>query len=93
MRGVLDGLQAANVNPAVIEEFGLPFGTTGIVVTAVEGASINTRLAPGDILHRINGQQLRNTDDLKRSLRGRVPGWEIEFERRNQRAVIRLRNR
>jgi Do/DeqQ family serine protease len=92
-RGVLDGLSAANVNPAVIEELGLPFGTEGVVVTGLDGISVRTQLLPGDILRRINGQLIRSTADLKPFAKANVAGFEIEFERGNQRAVVRLRNR
>jgi len=92
-RGVLDGLSAANVNPAVIEEFRLPFGSEGVVITGVEGASVRTRLRPGDLLRRMNGVPIKGTADLRRLARENVAGWEIELERGNQRAVVRIRNR
>ncbi len=93
MRGVLDALELANANPALLEEMRLPSGIEGVVVTAVEGASVRTRLQPGDVLLRINGRALRRTADLARVLDARAPVWEIEFERGGQRAAIRLRNR
>ncbi len=92
-RGVLDGLQVANINPAVIEELRLPFDSRGVVVTGIDGPALRTGLARGDILLRINGLSLAQTRDIERILQARVPGWEIEFQRGAQRAVIRLRNR
>ncbi|MDJ0826822.1 MAG: trypsin-like peptidase domain-containing protein [Rhodobacter sp.] len=91
-RSILNGLSAANVNPAVIQELRLPLGAEGVVVTGVEDIAIRTRLRPGDLLRRINGQRIANTDDLRRIAQARVAGYEIEFERGGQRGIVRLRN-
>ncbi len=92
-RSVLNGLTAANVNPALISELGLPFDAAGVAVLEVEGAAQRTRLRPGDILHRINGVPIGDTDDLRRVLGTQARGYEIEFERDGRRAVVRLLNR
>ena len=91
-RSILNGLRASNVNPAVIEEYNLPFGAEGVVVTGLDDVSVRTRLRPGDLLRAINGQPIRSTQDLIRAARASVLGYEIEFERNGQRAVVRLRN-
>ncbi len=88
----LDGLSAANVNPALIVEFGLPLNGEGVVVTAVEGPAYRTRLRPGDLIRSINGSWISDTGDLRRIARTRAPGYAIEFERNGQRGIIRLRN-
>jgi len=90
---VLDGLEVANINPAVINELDLPFEAEGVVVTGVDGPAVRTRLQPGDIIRRVNGQPVASTDALGRMTQVKANGWEIEFERRGQRAVVRLRGR
>ncbi len=92
-KSVLDGLEVANINPAVIDELGLPFEAEGVVVTGVDGPAIRTRLQEGDIIRRVNRQPVLSTAALDRLTRARANGWEIEFERRGQRAVVRLRGR
>ncbi len=55
----------------MIEELGLPFGTTeGVVVTGVEDVALRTRLRPGDLLRRINGEDDRHARDLDRDREG-----------------------
>ena len=92
-RNILNGLSVANANPAVIAEMGLPLEISGVVVTGVEGVALRTRLQPGDILRRINGQQIRDTADLDRISRLQANRYEIGFERGGQRVSVRLRNR
>ncbi|MDJ0629479.1 MAG: trypsin-like peptidase domain-containing protein [Rhodobacter sp.] len=91
-RSILNGLSAANVNPVVIQKLHLPLEAQGVVVTRVEDISIRTRLRPGDLIRRINGQAIEDTGDLRRIARERVSGYEIEFERGGQRGIVRLRN-
>jgi Do/DeqQ family serine protease len=91
-RSILNGLEVSNINPAVIEELGLPFGTTGVVVIGVKDVSVRTRLRPGDVLRRINGVDIATPGDLDRIAQARASGYEIEIERGGQRAVVRLRN-
>jgi Do/DeqQ family serine protease len=91
-RNVLNGLEVSNLNPAVIEDLQLPFATTGVVVTGVEDIAIRTRLRPGDLLLRINGVEIASTGDIDRIAQARASGYEIEFQRGGQRAVVRLRN-
>jgi len=91
-RSILNGLTAANANPALITELGLPFETTGVLVLSVEGTARRTQLRPGDILRRINGQELHSTADLQGVASSRAKRLDIEFQRGAQRGVIRLRN-
>jgi S1-C subfamily serine protease len=92
-RSVLNGLSVANANPALIAELGLPFETTGVVVTGVEGVATRSRLRVGDVLVRINGAQIGRSGDVDAIAAARVARFEIEFERGGQRGVIRLSNR
>ncbi|RMD93405.1 MAG: Do family serine endopeptidase [Alphaproteobacteria bacterium] len=91
--GLLDGLVASNINPAVIDELDLPLDAQGVVVTEVRGPALRTGLAPGDILIAINGVEIRTTRDLQKVARSRPRSWEILFERAGQRSLIRIRGR
>lgn len=92
-RNTLNGLAAVNANPAVVTEFSLPFDTDGVVIASVEGPSTRTGLRPGDVLRRINGIFISNTDDLHRVAAMRTRGYEIEFRRGGKRGLTRLNNR
>ena len=92
-RNILNGLSVANANPAVIAEMGLPLETAGVVVTDVQGIALRTRLQPGDILRRINGQHIRQSTDLDRISQLPATRYEITFDRGGQRVSVRLRNR
>lgn len=92
-RSVLNGLTVVNINPAVVDEMDLPPETTGVIVYSVEGYAARTRLLPGDVLRRINGQEIATTADMEEIAALRVSGYEIEFERGGQRVLLRLRNR
>jgi len=92
-QSILNGLTAANANPALVSELGLPFETEGVVVIGIEGAALNTRLRPGDVLRQINGQDIANTDDLRRYADPGTRRIKIVFERGGTRGVIQLRNR
>lgn len=92
-RGALDGLTAINSNPAVISELSLPLDTEGVVVARVEGQAARTGLRPGDVLGRINGTIVSDTDDLRRIAVRRARGYEIEFRRGGKRGVVRFDDR
>ena len=89
----LNGLTAINANPAVVTEFSLPFNTSGVVVTEVKGSATRTRLRSGDVLRRINGVFIADTDDLRRVAAMHARGYEIEFQRGGKRGVVKLSNR
>ncbi len=89
----LNGLTAINSNPAVLTEFSLPFDTEGVVVAEVNGLATRTNLRPGDVLRRINGTVISNTDVLHRVAARQARGYEVEFQRGGKRGVIRLSGR
>ena len=91
-RSIFNGLTIANTNPALIQELGLSLDTQGVVVLSVEGIATRSMLRPGDILRRVNRVEINDTAVLRDLSQARVAGFEIEFERAGQRALIRLRN-
>ncbi|MBR9650827.1 Do family serine endopeptidase [Thalassovita aquimarina] len=87
----LPGLQVVNINPAVLAEYGLPLGSTGVVVEDPGPFGGQVGLRKGDILHVINGETVETTDDVQQVLSGRVRVLAFDVQRGLQRLVIRFR--
>ena len=64
--GVLDGVTVAGLTPAVLQRRGLPDGTSGVLVEAVDAASPAAGdLRPGDIIDGINNQEVATVGDYQ----------------------------
>ncbi len=87
-RNVFDGLALSRINPAVIEEMGLPAAAKGVVVTATHGSAGQTGLKPGDVILGINGRAIHTPADVRRAGLDRRNYWRVLIVRRGQR--IRL---
>lgn len=90
---VFTGLTVAPLGPALIDRLGLPLTAEGVVVTEVAGPARRTRLRPGDILIAVNGTPVATPGDLISIVANGGTNWRIDFQRGNQRAVIRLSGR
>lgn len=90
-RTVLPGLAVSNINPAVLAEYGLPLGSSGVVVEDPGPFGAQVGLRAGDILHVINGETVETTRDVEKILSGRVRGLVFDVQRGLQRLVIRFR--
>ncbi len=89
-RGALRGLEAVTINPAVIEEAGLPVTAEGVLIVAARGLAARRGFRPGDIVHAADGVAIRTTDDLVAAFeraRGRLV-LEIERDGRRGRLVV-----
>ncbi|KPQ05971.1 MAG: putative trypsin-like serine protease [Rhodobacteraceae bacterium HLUCCA12] len=87
----LRGLVAETVNPAVIAEYNLAPGSSGVVVADVAGIAARAGLRPGDVILAVNRVAVRDTDDLERILRTGGRNWEIQILRNGRRSWIRFR--
>ena len=85
----LRGLTVMNVNPAVIEQFGLGLASAGILVADVDGRARRSGLRRGDLILAVNGRPVANVDALERALRAR--GVVLGVERGGRRGTIELR--
>jgi serine protease Do len=81
------GAELTALTPDVIEEFGLPEGTSGVVVVSVEPDSIAAEhgLRPGDIIESVSKTKVKTVDDVERLL--------AEAKEAKQEAVLLLVNR
>ncbi|MEL6478937.1 MAG: trypsin-like peptidase domain-containing protein [Pseudomonadota bacterium] len=86
--GALRGLSVSNVNPAVIDEFGLGLGAEGVLVLRARDRARRAGLRPGDLLLAVNGTPVGRTRDLPGLL---APGGLLlEVERGGKRGTIRI---
>ena len=62
----LDGVEVANLSPAVKEEYGLNVEGDGVVVLDVKGRSFARRLGlrPGDVIVEVNDASVASVRDL-----------------------------
>jgi S1-C subfamily serine protease len=78
------GAELRNLSPAQIKEFGV---SSGVLVTAIgeQGPISRTRISEGYIINKINGQPVKNLDELNRivanasgtlKVEGVYPGFE-----------------
>jgi Do/DeqQ family serine protease len=85
----LRGTTVMNVNPAVIDQFGLPLSAEGVLVAAVDGRARRTSLRPGDLIFAVDGSDVRSVGELERALRhGGEP--VLYVERDGKRGRIRI---
>ncbi len=89
-RGPLAGLSVESVNPAVIDEYDLPLGARGVLVTGVRGPSRRIGLRPGDLVIEANGRQVARASEVVRSSERAASAGRlaITFERGGQRGTI-----
>lgn len=88
---VLPGLNVANVNPAVLAQFGLPLSAQGVVVTDPGPYGGRAGLRPGDILMRINGEDVGTTAEVEQALNARMKSLSLDVQRGLQRVSMRFR--
>ena len=83
----LAGATIANLSPALVDELGLEVAPRGVVILETRRGSPvqQLRLAPGDILMRLNDRELRSVDDVRRAVSQARP-WRLQV-RRGERVV------
>ncbi|MGE3143416.1 MAG: Do family serine endopeptidase [Hyphomonadaceae bacterium] len=90
-RNPLDGARVATLTPAVAIEAGLDPFQSGVVIQSVNPAGLAARagFAVGDVVRQVNGQAIRSTADLQRTLSA-ARAWQIAIERNGQNAVLQF---
>jgi serine protease Do len=75
-RHPMRGLVVSNINPSVIYDLNLPMHSDGVVIrTGGNG------LKSGDIIAKINGQEIDNVDELQSALSSADNRWQITIKR------------
>lgn len=91
-RSALLGMSIANINPAIMDRFGLPVSASGVIVTGLEGPSARSGVKPGDLILSLNRERINDTGKVLEILQDRPRRVRIEVQRGRQRAVISIGN-
>jgi serine protease Do len=82
----LVGATVANLSPALVEELGMDMPPRGVVIMEIRRGSPvqRLRLAPGDVLLRLNDKETRSVEDVRRAVGQKAQSWRIVFRRGEQ---------
>ncbi len=82
------GIEPMELTAELIETFGLPKQSEGVIVTGVlqNGPAASAGLRPGDLLLKVAGQPVKNVGELLTQIASLTPGKSVKLEvvRRNQ---------
>ncbi|NBB81880.1 MAG: Do family serine endopeptidase [Alphaproteobacteria bacterium] len=83
-RHPFDGVRVANINPALVQELGLPGeADSGVIVLEIARGSVADRVGiePGDIVVALDDRQIERVADLERAIDGTGSPWRISLRR------------
>ena len=87
----LPGLTVVNVNPAVIDEIGLPVTSRGVLVVGALGPAQRLGLRPRDFIRKVGDDAVSDVAGLAGRLRAAHGQVTLEVERDGQRGQISYR--
>jgi Do/DeqQ family serine protease len=87
----LPGVALVTVNPAVIEEFGLPLAASGVLVEEPGPYGVRAGLRPGDILREVDGRETPDTATAAAALRDAGRVLVLGVVRDGRRLTLRIR--
>ncbi|WP_299849236.1 trypsin-like peptidase domain-containing protein [uncultured Roseovarius sp.] len=90
-RSAIPGMILSNINPAVIDEFGLPLTATGVLVADPGQFGARAGLRTGDILRGINEEAATDTSVAAMLLERKARWLSLDVQRGSQRSVLRFR--
>ena len=70
--GQLSGMSVHTLNPALAQQYGVPAGTNGVVVTDVDpsSAAADAGIRPGDVIQEVNRHSVKNSSDFETAIHG-----------------------
>ncbi len=83
---IFGGITAAQMTPALADEYNQPYDSTGVVVLAVAKGSRSASVGfkTGDIILILNGTDIKTKDDFYRIASGNSRSWQIVYSRDGQ---------
>lgn len=87
----LRGLTVVRINPAVIEELGLPMQAAGVAVLQAEDLSARAGVQRGDILLGINGAAVTSPADVLALAESGARVWVLDLIREGRQVRLRFR--
>ncbi|HVY33756.1 MAG TPA: Do family serine endopeptidase [Caulobacteraceae bacterium] len=82
-RQPFQGAVVVNLSPAVALELGVDPFAKGVLITEIKGGVSAEYFRPGDIIRKINGQDVSTVSGLKAAL-GQGHRWSVVIERQGQ---------
>ena len=80
------GAEVAVLSPRLAEELGRDPFDSGVLVTRIlRGAYARQIVRPGDVIVSVNGEMIRDMDDLETILGSDTRQWQIELDRNGRR--------
>ena len=80
------GAEVAVLSPRLAEELGRDPFDSGVLVTRIlRGAYARQIVRPGDVIVSVNGEMIREMDDLEAILGSDTRQWQIELDRNGRR--------
>lgn len=80
------GAEVAELSPRLAEEMGRdPFGSGILVTRILRGAYARQIVRPGDVIISINGETVKNLEELETALGVDSRQWQIELDRNGRR--------
>ena len=90
-RAAIPELAVANINPAVLAEYGLPLGIEGVVITDPGPVGAQLGLETGDILRAVDGRDIGRTEEVVSALIEARRVLRLDIQRGTQRVSMRFR--
>lgn len=87
----IPGMTLSNINPAVIDEYGMSLSASGVLVVDPGRAGRRAGLRRGDILRGINDTDATDTQTATALLEERMRWLSLDVQRGAQRSVLRFR--
>ncbi|WP_428247020.1 DegQ family serine endoprotease [Ferrovibrio sp.] len=89
----LAGATVGNLSPAFAEEIGFDALTSGVIVLNLAGGSPanRIRLRPGDVVVKVNNDDIKDVAGLQRALRNSPQQWLLVLKRGDQLLQLQVR--
>ncbi|MDV7144704.1 trypsin-like peptidase domain-containing protein [Tropicimonas sp. TH_r6] len=91
-RSPLAGLIVADITPQLIDQLDLSVGASGLIVLRAGGASARLGLRTGDIVVRLNGQDITDSVQFKAMIDRGARAWDMQLARSGRLLRLRVRN-
>ena len=89
----LGGARVASLSPVLAEEMGVDSGVVGVVILAVSKGSRahDNGFRSGDIVRRVNDEEVGIVADLEPFFKRRYPGWKVMIRRGDEDITAEIR--
>ena len=87
----LRDIKVMNMNPAVAVEFGLD-NNEGVVISEMKrGTQISQVLRPGDMIIKVNNDNIKTVSDLAAALKKKATSWQLVLLQNGRQRTLMIR--